>query len=337
MSERARTYVCTGKTPQAVMIVSQAREEGARFIKQPLMLLRRFERYLELSPPGPRDHDLDVVDHFIASMMSEMYATKRHRSEGPDTGRDGIQARTAGDYLTIMLTHQILPGKIQEAEAKIYHLAFRKGLNHLGAHDARTRTRAYPTPAAMLSIIKDPPKEGPNYDRELALHAFWYLLVATGGRPANLRVGVPRVDYDAVAVKWVWRKGKRHDIASDTVYPHAWTGPPPRHVRRALLTVRAEWDRLGPRAWWHSSVQNMAQFVNNWLEKQEGTHTSGNKWTSTTPRNVLSTILMTRTEAGKMSNHAFAWAMDHTLETAQRNYVNTRLYGLEYSTDNDDS
>ena len=235
-----RTYVCVGYTPRDEALVNRTKEEGLALVQQPLMLLRRMEEYLSTNPP-PADFSEDrIIEDFIASMMSERYLEKRHRAENEGSW-DGVQAGTAGNYLALIERHGIRPGRLEEAAGKIYHLAFKKGLERLALLDVPRRARAYPTPKEMLDIIRSPPKRGPDYEEELSRHVFWYLLVATGGRPTNLRIGEPRISKVEVGIKWISRKSKRNDVVGDTSYPFEWTAPPPPHVATALHYLAYRW------------------------------------------------------------------------------------------------
>ena len=182
--------IIAGPRPEDTAIGARIEASGSNTVREPLMLLRRLEVFMAerridqntITDPATA---WKVVRDFVIHMLSADYAD-------PTTNlrRDGVRAVTGLSYYRTMRTYGIRPGNLAVAEATIHSALFLKGLERLAALDKPARSRVYPTPRAMLGLLTKP-KAGADYEREISMQAFWYLLILTGNRPANLQLSPP--------------------------------------------------------------------------------------------------------------------------------------------------
>ncbi len=311
-----------------------------------LRILRLFPAYLHSCGLNPEvemslNEELAIRREFICFLLSEDYldeecpAARPQRGEGPGS----LRARTTQLYLATMRRHGIRAGHLADAEARINDHVFQKGLAKLSARDAPIRPRAYPEFREMLRLCFGEVRERDDQmtRREIHLRCFWFLLIVTGARPANLLICPFRVTREGVWVGWRWRKGGRVQLRGETLYRFDWTTPPPRELHRTLLDISQGWrERPHQGPWYFQDCGSAATVVNNWLGRRRPNPTE--RWTSTTPRNKLSSTLLQRVHAGSLSELNFVWLMDHTVQTARGHYASSRdAAGLEKELEGVDS
>jgi len=144
-------------------------------------------------------------------------------------------------------------------------------------------------------------EEGPA-DQEM--QCFYFVLVATGNRPANVQKAKAISFQDTgLHVRWGSRKVRAGRRRTD-VYFFEWTHQPPDWIRYAM----SSW------ASWSFTSKNVASSVNRWLKAR------GYDWTSTAPRDALSTRLRMMVYRMEMTATEFANLLDHNVETSGLHY-----------------
>merc|ERR1711991_1243721 len=110
---------------------------------------------------------------------------------------------------------------------------------------------------------------------------------------------------------------------------------------KTLRQIARSWEKLLPKEpymkdkkwvfpspWFFSEAagDRDASYVNRWVQKLPiDTKTQGVQWTSTTPRNVLSSHLLALVQSDQLSARDFVWLMDHTVETALGHYASDEI------------
>ena len=310
-----------------------------------MRILKLFPAYLHSCGRDPSQElalaaELEVRRRFICFLLSGEYLdaenpiAKKTRAQGPGE----LRARTVLGYLKTMRQFGIRPGHLEEAEARISDHVFLKGLTRLSARDEPLRVKEYPSPREMLQLCFGAVREASpdRQRREVHLRCFWYILIVTGARPGNLLICPFYISPDGIWVGWRWRKGGRVQLRGETLYRFSWTTPPPRELHEPLLELSRGWrERPHAGPWYFQDCTSAATVVNNWLHRRRKNPPA--RWTSTTPRSVLSSLLLARVHQGTLSELNFVWLMDHTVQTARGHYAqSSSAAGLEAESSDDE-
>lgn len=220
--------------------------------------------------------------------------------------------------------------RLDEARDNLLSTRFSKGLERLARLEPPVRTKVYPSPFREMRLAARP--EAIAWSE---VQLFWACLVVCGGRPGNLAVAVVHsADLEGVNIRWRLRKGGRNQLRGFTRYLFVWSASPSPSLIQALNDLAAAYRVRHPGAddasrevesegdfWPSLRSSTAANRVWRWLRDREASHDFVAEWTSTTPRDVLSTRLLKRVDAGELSPQRFEWLMDHTVATARAHYV----------------
>ena len=145
----------------------------------------------------------------------------------------------------------------------------------------------------------------------------WFLVLATGCRPANLRdaMGI-RCDPVGVSIQWGPRKGGRTGFRKVTVYLTAWSYPRPPDLGASGTDLACLMDGI-------FKSSNIASALNAWLKRRSGR----SDITSSMARDRMAAVLVTEKKEGRIDTAEYEWLMDHTWQVGVQYYARegTRL------------
>lgn len=224
-----------------------------------------------------------------------------------------LQPNTVRTYVETMNSYGIYPGKMDVARERIRRARFLSGIKR------RDEERGIPdrTATGELSILRRLVEEVIEGDgaRELEYRSFFYVQVATGGRPENiLHVLEFEAKRDELMIKWGRRK-VRPPNRSYTAYYYDWSFAPPEDVMTRI-------NDLKKKKWLFSEARQMASSLCSWLDKRCRALSLGQgiKVTSTAGRARLSTLLYALYESGAMTAEKYSDLMDHEPSMSRQRY-----------------
>jgi hypothetical protein len=141
---------------------------------------------------------------------------------------------------------------------------------------------------------------------------WWYLLVATGARPANLWDARIRFQDGGIEVHFDGgTKSEEKRMRRPRFYDYAWSLSVPPVVRR-IMEGAEKLPRVGKRG-------TIASLLNSWLKRNRTGDTV--KLTSCVPRARMDHVLRMLVSSGHMAEKEYEWVMDHTIETSNQSYL----------------
>jgi len=174
-----------------------------------------------------------------------------------------------------------------------------KHKNHIG-----TRHRPLMSLSMLSRVYASPPTSQKDADFQL----FFYLLVVSGQRAANL-VGSSFVCSNE-GVNITFTHGRKTDpqgSRGSIWYSFEWTEPPPNHLAHRMRGVFHA-PAIGTAA-------SIASNMNAWLKAK-----GHRKITSAVPRAHLDNVLRVLLEDRLISSEEFERLMDHTVATSDKHY-----------------
>jgi len=157
-----------------------------------------------------------------------------------------------------------------------------------------------------LSVQKVPlDYPDPNYV------VWWYVLLATGMRPANLWHAEVCLTPDGVKVDCLQgTKSNPKRTRRPRLYKFLWSQEPDAAIK-SFMTEHKMLPRIGEKS-------NIAALINSWLRR----HTTDQSLalTSCCPRARMDQILRKLVSEGQMESAEYEWLMDHTVKTSNESY-----------------
>ena len=254
-----------------------------------------------------------LVETFIASGVSREAANS-----------------TTEKHLDIATKYNFACGDLEKILENIRSSRFANGVKHSAGNAEPARTKVYPSISELLERTNVEHDEHLS-DLELERRAFFFVLVATGNRPRHVYYARSiRLTRDKLIVGWGMRKsGKMRRGA--TGYPLEWTGDPCDRIAEYLKGYnkrREASDRPRKTGWIFGPKPrdlsadpkkkfNVASNIIGWIKRRPGCR----QWTSTTPRDVLTTkavkMIGTPQIRGRARYHEL---FDHTEKTQLEHY-----------------
>lgn len=155
----------------------------------------------------------------------------------------------------------------------------------------------------LMKVYAKPPRT--KNDRQFQI--FFYLLVVTGQRAANLiGASIQRASEGLHVTFAQGRKNDKQALRASILFRFEWSHPPPAHLNQ-YITSCFQTPSVG-------TVSSVSSNVNAWLKKQ------GHDLTSAVPRTRLDNILRVLLEHEVIKTEDFERIMDHTVNTSDKHY-----------------
>ena len=215
-------------------------------------------------------------------------------------------------YLDYIERFHIDPLNPEASLERIQRSELRSGLDRATRMQGPLKSKT-PCPLADLPLPLRERDDDTDIDRDY--QALWYLVVATGSRPANLILGAGEVTVgDAhVRVKWLHRK-RRRGAHAHVGYAFEWSDKPSPRVCRRL-------EQLPDRSWLFADSTNISSALGSWIKSRLKKAGCKRLFTPKAARDRLSSILLQKYEEGEISKEKYECLMDHEVETAQQHYA----------------
>jgi len=144
--------------------------------------------------------------------------------------------------------------------------------------------------------------------RDTAFQLFFYLLVVTGQRAANLVDATFSYTSEGISVRFhQGRKNDKQGLRCSILFPFIWTEAPPAHLA-TLMKREFNAPSIG-------TPTSIASNINAWLKAR-----GFSGITSAVPRTHLDNVLRVLLEKGLITEELFVRTMDHTIVTSDKHY-----------------
>lgn len=301
-----RLFFVTSLTPEDVEWSEKILKSASSYTTQAMRLWNNVAGFLELNRAWFLQHE--TSDEMKMCLFFGQALSQR------------MSARTVKGFHAMCKRFGITPSTLAEARIHILRQQITSGLERLAVETPFKRTKVYPGTEALLRMCNPADGHGGHGSESRRLYrAFWFLLIVTGARPANLRKAPISLTDQGVIVYWKGRK-VRDGERSQTLYPYRWTAKPPNpEVLSTLQEVVLDgWGLL-------KEAEQPASYINGWLRRfPDTTEEAIGHWTSTTPRDNLVSILQEYVTDGVMTERRYEWLLDHTVHVGMQHYANLR-------------
>jgi integrase len=171
-------------------------------------------------------------------------------------------------------------------------------------------------PLVSMPLLRTFLTEIPNSERDLSYQMIWFVLIATGTRPADARRLKYRISDDAIEVQFNGRKNESASSARFWVFPFIYSSFPPNHVARALR-LHQQLPQLG-------SAMSYAACINKWLKAfctKNSLPEIPLSITSCCPRVRMDNFLRHMLDQGSITTKVYEAMMGHSVEVSDQAYL----------------
>lgn len=162
-------------------------------------------------------------------------------------------------------------------------------------------------PLVCLETLMKVYAKPPSTKKDRQFQIFFYLLVVTGQRAANLiGASVQRTSEGLHVTFAQGRKNDKQALRASILFRFEWSHPPPAHLDQY---IKSHFQTPGV-----GTESSVSSNMNTWLRKQ------GHCLTSTVPRTRLDNILRVLLEHGVIKTEEYERIMDHTVSTSDKHY-----------------
>ncbi len=195
------------------------------------------------------------------------------------------------------------PRDIIGSQSRIENHLFRAGLRRSCRNHRPTNHRELYALEDLWRPLAENPGSSPQ-DREM--RAYWYLCIATGNRGAHVAwADKYELSAEGVIIEWKGRK-VRGAARAGLLYRYEWSAVPPVDVVERIALLKTE-------PFYFRSSKDPSKCLREWLGKR-------GQLMPTDARTRMDDVLLPLVDDGIITALHFEELMDHTVETARKNY-----------------
>ena len=289
-SRPARPYTASPIDFEQEMAYQRFLEQGMRSRKS----LYTYLRYLE---------EFHACNEKVVKMETMPYNEIINRWATQARVTHKYEVTSIESIMDAMLACHMDPRDKIGSHERIENALFRAGLRRACRDHRPTNPRELHTVSELFQPLNQKPA-GTRKDTDL--RAYWYLCIATGNRGAHV-AWADRYELSAEGVIIEWRGRKVRGAArAGLLYRYEWSAVPPVDVVERIA-------RLNSQPFYLRSSEDPGRYLREWL----GEHGS---LMPTDARTRMDDVLLPLVDDGVISERHFEELMDHTVETARKNY-----------------